>query len=397
MAIPLGILLVVLTASFIYGWFYDSSKPVAGIGWADQTLYKETVDTLLSGHLPTAHQLHYAVGYPLLGVIGGLFIPSQPFLLISYLLLMGSALFCYFAVKKLMGVFWALLFCGLLFLWDGIGRTLYTASELFVIPWNNQVLFFAISFFFWLYVTQLKKSVSHRTVIITAFISGLTLLTREESALFVLPLLVFFLSYNKVSKKMWLISFLIMAVMYTPQLIAKQNALGSIFASGRSFSYGSAISKHYLQPEMLYRNTWEVLIDSERLINKPPNPVIQEWCDELPEGACAPSEATIKPALLESMPWLWLGFMGMAYVLISKRYSIGLKVFILITAVGVLVFYLSGSNMAWQKLQYHCLRYISPSFIALNLGVVVALNQLWSVLANTVQSKQKGNHKPGSQ
>jgi len=39
----------------------------------------------------------------------------------------------------------------------------------------------------------------------------------------------------------------------------------------------------------------------------------------------------------------------------------------------VLLFYLSGANMSSHKLQFHCIRYITPSFIVLNFAVIWAL------------------------
>jgi hypothetical protein len=58
---------------------------------------------------------------------------------------------------------------------------------------------------------------------------------------------------------------------------------------------------------------------------------------------------------------------------------VGLKLF---TGVSLflMIFYLSGINMSVQKLAFHCLRYISPSFIILNLAVVVVIKEVLSVL-----------------
>lgn len=392
---PISIV-IILTISFVYGWVFDPSKPVAGIGWADQTLYKSTVDGLLSGNMPTPHQLHFSVGYPLLGAIGGLFLGNQPFFLVSYLLLIGSALLSFYGVKKLFGSFWAILFCVLLFFWDGVGRTFYSASELFVIPWNNQVLFFAMAFYLWLYATQFKKTPSIRLSLTIAAVTGFTLLTREESIIFIMPLLLAYMIYKKLSWKMWIVVFSIIAIIYTPQLIAKQNAFGSILASGRSFNYSAAVTQSYFRPEMLYRNTWEILIDSDKFISKPPHPVIQKWCEELPAGACTPSPLTLMPALLQKYPWLSLGFTGMVYIVASKRFTWYHKVFVIVS-ISILLFYLSGSNMAWQKLQYHTIRYIAPSFIALNLGIIAVLVLLKkSILSSPLfdnMRKTIGRHK----
>ena len=146
--LPVIILLVAVVSSFIHGWYFDHSVPQSGRGWADQNLYLGASERLAEGDLPTATQLHFSVGYPLLGAIGGLLYRADPFMLVSLLLLVASTLFCYFAVRKLYGQYWAMLFSFLLLWWDGYARSLHTASEIFVIPWNNQVLYFSFAFFF---------------------------------------------------------------------------------------------------------------------------------------------------------------------------------------------------------------------------------------------------------
>lgn len=350
---PLVLALVVLCFSFFHGWYFDQSKKQGGAGWADQETYTSTVETLASGELPTTWQLHFAIGYPALGVAGHLVSSEDPFMAVSLVLLLTSATFCFLAVRHLLGTVWALLFSFLLFYWDGVARTLHFSSEIFAVPWNNQVLFFVFAFYFWLFVTQLKKPPGWKLLVATGIISGLCFVTREESILFIAPALTGFFWLTKSNWKQWLLVFGIVGVCFLPQLAVKYHTLGSVTESGHDAGYSQTLDK-YLQPQQLYDNTWEVLIDSNHF-NGPKN---------------------VRKALFQAAPWLWLAPIGLLIVLISKRYPKGLKVFTILS-LWLLVFYLSGSNMSAQKLQFHCLRYIAPAFIALNFGVIVVLYEVY--------------------
>jgi hypothetical protein len=46
----------------------------------------------------------------------------------------------------------------------------------------------------------------------------------------------------------------------------------------------------------------------------------------------------------------------------------------------LLVFYLSSAHMSAARLKFHCLRYITPGYIALHFGVVVVLAEGWRLL-----------------
>lgn len=366
---PLAVVLIVLSFSFFHGWYSDLSKPQSGKGWADQGLYVDTVERLVDGELPTAHQLHYAVGYPLLGSVGYLFNSNDPFMPVSLLLFLGSATFCFLAGRRLFGVVWAALFSGLLFFWDGEAVTLHSASEVFSIPWNNQVLFFAFAFYFWLFVTQINKKPSIRLVTVAGLVSGLAFVTREEAILFVAPIMAAFLFMTKADWKKWIVGYSVIVLCFLPQVYVKTRVLGSITSSGRDTGYGQ-VSNRYLQPDLLYRNTWETIIDSKKFAGEPLHPTIAKHCR-------TPSVCTVenfRPALFQVAPWLWLSPLGIVLILALKKYPMGLKVFV-IASLGLMVFYLSGANMAGAKLRFHCLRYISASFIALNLGVVVVARE----------------------
>lgn len=352
----LPILAVVLgvTASFLYGWYIDDSKPRAGTGWADQGLYTTVTDRLAHTMLPTPGQLHFSIGYSTLGIVGKFFFANDPFVLVSFSLLMASAVFCFLAVKHLFGTLWSLAFCALLFYWDGAARSFHYSADLFAVPWNNQVLFFAMAFFFWLLITRSQKSASRLLLIVLGLITGLCLITREESILFTLPLATGFLWLTKSNWKQYLLVGGIVGLCFLPQAAVKASVLGSLAESGHDTGYSQTAGK-YFQPRNLYRNTWETLIDSKHF-NEP--------------------QAT-RGALLKAAPWLWLSPIGLGFILFTKRYGGGLKLFTIVSCF-LIIFYLSGSNMSAQKLQFHCLRYISPGFITLNFAVLVVANEIWT-------------------
>ncbi len=142
-----------------------------------------------------------------------------------------------------------------------------------------------------------------------------------------------------------------------PQLIVKYQVFGSLTESGHDSSY-SQTAKNYFSFSQLKKNVWETLIDSKHY----------------------GEEGVARPALLQVAPWLWLAPIGMLIMLLSTRYPLGIKLFVIISSL-LIIFYLSGANMSAQKLQFHCLRYISPGFIVLNLGVVVLVREIWLLSA----------------
>lgn len=358
------LLLLLATVIFAVGWFFDDSRPQAGQGWADQMLYTASSQRMQQGDLPTAAQLHYTIGYPLLGLLGFMFQSPDRFVVTSYLLYIGSIAFCYYAAKRVLDVPWAAGFVLLLMAWDGVGRTTHYMTDVFITPWNNQVLFFAFAFFFWLLVSKVDKKPSNVLVSLAGGVAGLTFLCREESVLFIAPLLAVFLYLSKAQWRQWLMAFGIMGLCFLPQLAVKQHVIGDVAESGHDNGYSETLGK-YLVPEQFYRNTLETIVDSH-FFNEP--------------------QATRK-ALFQEAPWLWLGPIGIVLIVTQRKYPKGLKWFALISC-GLVIFYLSGSNMSAQKLQFHCLRYISAGLIIMNLGVIVVVKEL----AGLANSKLMKNH-----
>lgn len=345
---PVALVVVYITVLFIYGYFFDKSHSIDGSGWADQDLYKATVDNLIQFKLPTVGQLHFAIGYPLLGVFGYLFSPNHPFAVVSYMLMLSSALFCFSAAKKLIGRNWALFFVFLTFVFYLGIKSIQYAPEVFFVPWNNQVLFFAFSFFFWLLVTQTQKN-RPALYVLASVVSGVSIMTREESVIFVVPLLIAYLYLTKVNWKKLLVCAVILLISLAPQAIVKQKVLGSATRGGNDRSYGT-VSEKYLKPSLFVRNMKEVVVYSGR------------------------DENVRRPALLQAAPWLLISPFGFLLILLGRKWPLGLKIFVVISA-GLFIFYISGANMSAKKLKFNCLRYIAPSFIMLNFTTVVAIKE----------------------
>jgi hypothetical protein len=199
-----------------------------------------------------------------------------------------------------------------------------------------------------------------------SIIAGATFLAREEAIVFMIPMSSMFLLATKVNWRKWVLCYAIIILGFVPQLVIKQQVLGSVVSTGRvskksgSLSYTDVRSR-YLQPNLFKRNLKQTIINS------------------------GPGSA--RPALLQEAPWLAVGFLGLVFVMFSKRYPFGLKLFILSSA-GLTVFYLSGNNMSAVKLSFHALRYVSPALIVLNLGLVIAVREV-SRLAESVLKREK--------
>lgn len=253
---PIVLLLVALTSSFIYGWYFDGSKGIAGAGWDDQSNYKLVTDIITEGNLPTdtdAGVRHYAVGYSLLGVLGKAASSSDPFMIVSLVLLLGSGVLCFLAARKVIGSSWALLFCFLLFYWHAPARVFGSASNLFTVPWNNQVFFFLMAYYFWLFTNGVDKKPTTRLLIVTGIVSGICFVTRVETIIFILPLLTSYLWLTKTSLKRWLLSYFVVGACFAPELVLKIISSGSLMDTGRGVSYGQMVSK-YFDPRALHHN-----------------------------------------------------------------------------------------------------------------------------------------------
>jgi hypothetical protein len=345
------VLLVALSASFYYGWFHDGSHEIGGVGWYDQTAYSDTARYLADFHWPVALMLHFAPGYSLFAAPAAWLWRDDPFWLPSYALLMGSAAFCYRAARTMLGPILSSLFLVSMFVWDGHARSFTYVSELFAVPWNNQVVFFGFAFFFWLLTARRDRPITIPVLLAIGAVGGVLAITREEGAVFCLPLAIAFLAYKRAPFRAWITSAFIAVVVALPGLVIKQHALGSIISAGpgrREQSY-SGTAHSYFSPANFARNFRDVIVDADfAKIN------------------------ARRDALLESSPWLWLGLVGIVIVFVSHRYHLLTKLWVAMSLL-LIAFYLSGGNVSAAKLKVHCIRYLTPGLIAVHFGVAVAI------------------------
>jgi hypothetical protein len=364
--VVLTLLLVALSASFYYGWFVDNSHPLGGMGWADQTSYVHAAIRLAHWHLPTKVQMHYPATYPLMGALGSLVSRDDPFWIVSYGLLMGSAVFAFRAARTILNTTFTALFIVLLFAWDGHARMLSYTSEVFTIPWNNQVLFFVFAFFFWLCTVRASTPLDTRIVVVIGVVVGLTAMTREESVLFCVPLAAFYLWWCSASLRSWVVCAIATVLAALPGLIIKALVLGSIFSTGRDGTYGN---QQYFSLARPWQNLLGTIVNSD----------------------LAPKDYN-RISLFEAQPWLWLAPIGLVILFVSKRYSLLTKFWVFMSLV-LIAFYLSGPNVTAARLRYHCLRYMSPAYIALNFAAVMVGYQLWVL----VRGRDRRAEPPGRQ
>jgi hypothetical protein len=238
-----------------------------------------------------------------------------------------------------------------MFAWDGHARSFAYISELFAVPWNSQVVFFAFAFFFWLLTARRDRPLTTPLLVAIGAVGGLLATTREESVLFCLPLAIAFLVYKRAPLRAWFTGVVTAIVVALPGLAIKQHALGSIISAGpgrREQSY-SGTAHSYFSPANFARNIRDVVIDADfAKIN------------------------TRRDALLESSPWLWLGLAGIVIVFVSHRYHVLTKLWVAMSLL-LIAFYLSGGNVSAAKLKVHCIRYMTPGLIAVHLGVAIAI------------------------
>lgn len=353
--IALIILLGLLVGSFVYGWYFDPSTATAKENWADQSLYATAAGDLARGDLPSRGALHFQMLYPMMGALGSLFNPSDPFMPVSLSLLLGSAAFIYAAARRILGWGWAVAMVALVFSWDLQGGTFNYPSELFVIPWNNQVVFFSMAYFFWLLTAKSasdRGSVSPWLYLASGLVTGVTIGAREETALFLIPLLVWFLFKSGATSRMWGLALLFMVAGYLPHLIVKTMVLGDAANTGRPSSYLETL-RRYMSWDRLSDNVLDVLVNSS-----------------------ARGVEAGRVALLEAAPWLWVSPLGLALYMFNRNQKQSIKGF-LVLSVAFFLFYLAGENMALEELKFHCIRYVSPALIAMNFGTIYALVWGW--------------------
>jgi hypothetical protein len=174
--------------------------------------------------------------------------------------------------------------------------------------------------------------------------------------LFVVPLAIVYLLYRRATLRAWIWCAVAAALAALPALIVKTAVLGSPFASGRTAGY-TGTADHYFSISRLIRNLSETIISA--------------------------NNASVDPhrvALFQAAPWLWLAPVGLVIIFASRRFTPLMKWWTGIS-LFLIAFYLSGNNVSAAKLKFHCLRYMSPGYIALNLAVVVVLFEVWQFFA----------------
>jgi hypothetical protein len=195
-----------------------------------------------------------------------------------------------------------------------------------------------------------------KIVVAIGVVGGLLVTTREESVLFVVPLAVVYLLYRHVALRDWIWCAVAAALAALPALIVKTAVLGSPFASGRTAGY-TGTADHYFSMSRLIRNLSETIISANNAAVDPH-----------------------RTALFQASPWLWLAPVGLVIIFASRRFTPLMKWWTGIS-LFLIAFYLSGNNVSAAKLKFHCLRYMSPGYIALNLAVVVVLFEVWQFFA----------------
>jgi len=346
------IFMFALVISFVHGWYFDLSKPQSGIGWADQTMYHQVAEKLATGVPLVKGDFHYQMGYSLLGALSYHVMPEDPFMLVSFLLLMTSMLLLYYGARTHFNTFFVFLFLFLTFFRIGSVRALEYAQEIFLIPWNNQVVFLCFSFFFWaLSIKDKDKKLSNRVLYIASIIAGYTVSTREETLIFLIPL-VFALYYRAAGMRVLTISAVLFLLAYTPNIIIKYVVFGSFFENIRPTDAGAGYMEKlatYMSVDRLQNNLINVIFNSSYTGLSNIN----------------------REALLQANPWFWISPIGfIAFLVKNKRAWV---VYFALASIMLFLFYLAGENVSAQKLKFHCLRYMAPSYIALSFMSVYAI------------------------
>jgi hypothetical protein len=355
--IAIFILMLIATVSFIHGWYFDLSKPISGMGWADQTYYHRVAEKLASGLPLNAQDFHYQMGYSILGALATTIYTQHPFALVSGFLFLASTILIFRGASMYLKFPLAVGLVLLLFFRWGNVRALYYTQEIFLIPWNNQVTFFTFALFFYLFALMDKgKPLLPWLLVLSSFISGFAITTRLETSLFIVPLLAIIL-YKQNNIKIGLICMLAFSLGAAPQFIIQYSYFSDVFSNVRPGRYhGSGyleILQNYVDIDRLKRNLVEVIFNS----------------------SYSNSANVRRLALLQAAPWLYLAPIGLI-ALFLRRDNLYLKIF-LVASIMIFLFYLAGTNMAAHKLKFHCIRYITPSFIGLTLAVMYLIERLF--------------------
>ncbi|MDZ7695464.1 MAG: hypothetical protein U5R49_00580 [Deltaproteobacteria bacterium] len=352
------IIISLIVGSFIYGWYFDNSKPIAGFGFFDQTYYYK-VSNKLANNIPLSlNDFHFQMGYSILGAIVYKIFPDDPFMIISLTLLIGSVIFNYYGARYYFNYKFSVLFIMLLFFRYGPARCLYYAQDIFLIPWNNQIPFFCFSVFFWVF-SKSPKSLSFGEAVFVSMVSGYTVTTRLESAVFVFPLWV--LAIYKLSTTQKCFLFILFLAAASPHFVIQKIYMDTMFdnvrAADKGLNYLDKLSS-YLSFEQFKNNIIDVIFNSS--YRKFPN------IDRL--------------ALLQAAPWLWLAPVGFLLFLLRLYRRSGHLILFFIISLWLFTFYLAGENMDIWNLKFHCLRYISPSYIALTFLSIYFIYSLYRII-----------------
>jgi len=364
------LVIIISSVLFYYGYFIDASKPVSGLGWADQSYYLKVAKKIANGEELIQSDFHYQINYSLFGsffIIMGL---DHPFAAVSFIFLIFSVIFLYLGARFLFDVKLTLLFLLLIFYFSGDVRLLDSATKIFFVPWNNQVIFFAVSVFYFLFM---KKAFSNACKLasdwrgnfkllffVIPFITGFTVGAREESAILLIPLIIYIYRSYKAPLKWQFMGFAIILIAYSPNLYFKYMVFNELFINVRP---GDG-AKSYYDKLLAYNDGLRFIQNLQGLIFN------SSLTGEDPAG---------RLALLQSNPFFYLSLPGIIVLLVHAYQGLkglgnhGCKMIIcvyLISVVLMAIFYLSGENMSVYKLRFHCLRYISFVWIPLSFFVV---------------------------
>ena len=351
------IVIIISTISFYHGWYIDASKPVSGFGWVDQNHYLNVAKKLYIGDPLIGSDFHYQMGYSILGAIAYGIYPQDPFILVSYTLFIASLIFALCGASVYLNRAHLLIFIILiLFRWGDVRKLNYW-QEVFLIPWNNQMILFIFSVYFYLF-SQIdsKKNISYYGLLFFSGCTGFAITTRLELFIFLIPMFLFILlKFTKIKSYLFASCIALLIIGMAPHFIVQYLSLGDIANNPRPSDFGISYFdklKFYIDFDRLRPNVLNVIYDS----------------------SFSGYENINRKSLLDAAPWYYLSPIGVALI-INQKNVLGLKIFI-IFSFFLLFFYLVGENMSVHKLKFHCLRYIAPVFLTLTLLSVYPLQLL---------------------
>jgi hypothetical protein len=353
----IALVIIISTISFYHGWYLDTSKPVSGFGWTDQTYYLKVTEKLYFRDPLLRSDFHYQMGYSILGVIAYGIYPQDPFLLVSYALFITSLIFAFYGASVYLNKAQLLIFIALIvFRWGDV-RELNYWQEVFLIPWNNQVILFifCVHFYFFSQIDS-QKNISSYSLLLLSVFTGYAITTRLEVLIFLIPMYLFILlKLIKIKSYLFVSCIALLMIGMAPHFIVQYLSLGDIVSNPRPSDFGLSYFdklKHYIDYDRFMPNILNVIYDS----------------------SFSGYENINRLSLLDASPWFYLSPIGMVLI-IARKNLLGLKFFIMFSFL-FLLFYMLGENMSAHKLKFHCLRYIAPVFLTLTLLSVYPLQLL---------------------